>query len=172
MRSCGAVRGRPGTCGASLRVPMVILVHTYPWCGFCTAACRLPCPTRAISIHHPSPARLISPNLSKAPPRPQVPATLAHGAPPHDRPIAGFAAASDRRPGSWRVVLGHRRRVRTRRRGLLADITRRHLGRVCVRFSGAAMIKQYIVFVGARYKHIRCTNSKLQVLYTHDPPAK
>ena len=41
-----------------------------------------------------------------------------------------------------------------------------------VRFSGAATIEQYIVFVGARYKHVRCTNSKLRVLYTHDPPAK
>ena len=43
---------------------------------------------------------------------------------------------------------------------------------VFVRFSGAATIEQYIVFVGARYKHVRCTNSKLRVLYTHDPPAK
>ena len=43
---------------------------------------------------------------------------------------------------------------------------------VGVRFSGAATIEQYIVFVGARYKHVRCTNSKLRVLYTHDPPAK
>ena len=41
-----------------------------------------------------------------------------------------------------------------------------------VRFSGAATIGQYIVFVGIRYKHVRCTNSKLRVLYTHDPPAK
>ena len=41
-----------------------------------------------------------------------------------------------------------------------------------VRISGAATIEQYIVFVGIRYKHVRCTNSKLRVLYTHDPPAK
>ena len=41
-----------------------------------------------------------------------------------------------------------------------------------VRFSGAATIEQYIVFVGIRYKHVRCTNSKLRVLYTHDPSAK
>ena len=33
-------------------------------------------------------------------------------------------------------------------------------------------IEQYIMFVGARYKHVRCTNSKLRVLYTRDPPAK
>ena len=32
--------------------------------------------------------------------------------------------------------------------------------------------KQYIVFVGARYKHVRCTNSNLRVLYSRDPPAK
>ena len=31
---------------------------------------------------------------------------------------------------------------------------------------------QYIVFVGARYKHVRCINSKLRVLYSRDPPAK
>ena len=34
------------------------------------------------------------------------------------------------------------------------------------------MIEQYIVLVGIHYKHVRCTNSKLQVLYTRDPPAK
>ena len=39
-------------------------------------------------------------------------------------------------------------------------------------FSGATMIEQYIVFVGICYKHIGCTNTKLQVLYSHDPPAK
>ena len=53
------------------------------------------------------------------------------------------------------------------------DPTRRRLrSGPSVRFSGAATIEQYIVFVGARYKHVRCTNSKLRVLYTHDPPAK
>ena len=41
-----------------------------------------------------------------------------------------------------------------------------------VRFSGAATIEQYIVFVGICYKHVRYTNSKLRVLYTRDPPAK
>ena len=41
-----------------------------------------------------------------------------------------------------------------------------------VRFSAAATIESYIVFVGAPYKHVRCTNSKLRVLYTRDPPAK
>ena len=43
---------------------------------------------------------------------------------------------------------------------------------VLVRFSGAATIEQYIMFVGIRYRHVRCTNSKLRVLYTHDLPAK
>ena len=39
---------------------------------------------------------------------------------------------------------------------------------LAVRSSAAATIEQYIVFVEACYKHVRCTNSKLRVLYTRN----
>ena len=39
-------------------------------------------------------------------------------------------------------------------------------------FSQRHTIEQYIVFVGARYKHVSCTNSKLRGLYSLNPPAK
>ena len=44
--------------------------------------------------------------------------------------------------------------------------------RVYVRIFRAAVRSERIVFVGARYKHVRCTNSKLRALYTRLPPAK
>ena len=41
-----------------------------------------------------------------------------------------------------------------------------------VRIFPAAVRSERIVFVGARYKHVRCTNSKLRALYTRLSPAK
>ena len=45
--------------------------------------------------------------------------------------------------------------------------------KVCVLdFSALPLRSGHVVFVGARYKHVRCTNSKLRVLYTRDRPTK
>ena len=41
-----------------------------------------------------------------------------------------------------------------------------------VRIFRAAVRSERIVFVGARYKHVRCKNSKLRALYTRRSPAK
>ena len=41
-----------------------------------------------------------------------------------------------------------------------------------VRTFGTAVRSEHIVFVEARYKHVRCTNSKLRALYTRLSPAR